>query len=188
MKSKVVLFGLGSGLLLALGACNSSNNTEASSDSTAGKMSSSDTVKASAPVADQDFVNYAVPGNTKEIIWLKAGIAQSSNHELKSHAHSMLKDHEKLDSTVKGYLSMHSDLIVPSVDTSNVVNIQGKKGKEWDKAWVDQMVQDHSDLLDKLKKSQGDIKDTALLSIVNNTIPVVQSHLDMVKNIQKKMK
>jgi predicted outer membrane protein len=135
-------------------------------------------------IAEQDFVNYAVPGNTKEIIWLKAGIAKSKNKEIKKHASMMLADHEKLDATVKTYLGNHSALSVPSVDTSNVVNINDKKGSAWDSAWTNKMVEDHGELLTKLENSQKNVKDTALLSIINSTIPIVESHLAMVKAVK----
>jgi putative membrane protein len=175
---------------LAMFACNNSNNGNSTSDSATSKVDSAKadtTITVSQSKNEQEFVNYAVPGNTKEIIWLEAGIKNGQNKELKNHAKMMLKDHQKLDETVKRYLSYHSGLAVPAVDTSNVVNITAKKGKEWDKAWADKMVDDHSDLLGKLKQSQSDVKDTALLSIINSTVPVVESHLTMAKNLQTKL-
>jgi len=175
---------------LAFFACNS-NSTSSGSDATSAKTDSTKTDSSTAlnPVSsksEQDFINYAVPANTKEIIWLEAAIKQAHNSEVKEHAKMMLKDHKKLDETVKNYLTYHSGISVPSVDTTNVVDIKDKKGKDWDKAWSDKMVMDHSDLLGKLKQSQSDIKDTALSSIITNTIPVVESHLAMAKTLQNK--
>ena len=137
---------------------------------------------------EQDFVNYAIPGNTLEIIWLQAGIRDGRSRELKDHAKMMLKDHKKLDSTVSVFLSSHQNLTVPSVDTVNAVNLTVKKGPAWDSAWAHKMVEDHSGLLEKLQTSQTEVKDTALLAIINSTIPVVQSHLAMAKSLQTKIK
>jgi len=176
---------------MAAFACGS-NGGNSTSDSTATKTDSarvdSTTTSQARPSGEQDFINYAVPANTKEIIWLQAGIKQGQSKELKNHAKMMLKDHQKLDATVKNYLSSHSNLSVPTVDTSNVVGLQDKKGKDWDKGWADQMVSDHSDLLTKLKQSQNDVRDTALASLINNTIPVVDSHLQMAKTLQGKLR
>ena len=171
-------------------ACNGNGGSAAATDTTGGKMApatdSSSTMAKNSP--EQDFINIAVPGNTKEIIWLKAGIAKSASKDLKSHARMMLADHEKLDVTVKGYLDKHTNITAPAVDTTNTVNINDKTGKDWDKAWASKMVDDHQDLLDKLKSAQKNITDTALLTIVNNTIPVVASHLEMVKTLEKQLK
>ena len=178
------------GLLMLLGACrgNDGSGTEADSTTAAKTDTAQTAATPAAPSGEQNFVNYAVPGNTKEIIWLKAGV-DKGNKDIKSHAKMMLKDHQHLDTKVKDYLSTKgTGLSVPSVDTANVVTINDKKGKDWDKAWVDKMVEDHSDLLDKLQNSQKDVKDTSLLSLINNTIPVVQSHLAMAKAMQSKTK
>lgn len=176
------------GGLVILAACGN-NTTGTTADSTA--AANADTSKKTSQSdnkAEQDFINYAVPANTKEIVWLKAGIKDGHNKELRNHAKMMLKDHLKLDSTVSAYLGNHKDLTIPSVDTTNAVNINDKKGADWDKAWADKMVDDHSGLLDKLQRSSSDVKDTELLSIVNGTIPVVQSHLSMAKELQGKLK
>jgi putative membrane protein len=177
---------IGVSAAFAMVACGS-NNSASTTDTTA---AATDTTAKMAPstAAEQDFINYAVPANTKEIIWIKAGIKEGHNRELRSDAKMMLKDHEQLGSTVSAYLDAHKSFAVPTVDTANVVNINDKKGADWDKAWVDKMIDDHSGLLDKLKKSQTDVKDTAMLAIITGAIPVVQSHLTMVNDLKAKLK
>ncbi len=184
IKSLSVLGGFA--MMVACGN-NNSGGSAADSSATTNADTTNKTVQSNTN-AEQDFINYAVPANTKEIIWLKAGIKEGHNKALKDDAKMMLKDHKKLDSTVTGYLGTHTNLSAPSVDTSNVVNINDKKGVDWDKAWVAKMVEDHSGLLEKLQKSAGDVKDTVLLSIINGTIPVVQAHLAMAKSLQTKIK
>ena len=136
---------------------------------------------------EQEFINYAVPGNTNEIIWLKAGV-QKGSKEVKDHASMMLKDHEALGTKVKGYLGGHKDLVMPALDTANAVNINDKMGADWNKAWADKMAEDHTGLLEKLKTSSTTVKDPALLAIINPTIKTVESHLAMAKMLQGKMK
>ena len=138
---------------------------------------------------EQDFLNYAIPANAKEIIWLKAGIAHGDLKDIKAHASMMLKDHTKLGATVKDFLSKKPAYTMPSLtDTVNTVNITDKTGADWEKAWSDKMVDDHKDLLDKLKKAQDDVKDPDLKKIITSTIPVIESHLAMAKTIKDKIK
>jgi putative membrane protein len=183
IKSISALTGLA--LMVACGSNNSASSTDtatAVSSDTTNKMAQASSAR------EQDFINYAVPANTKEILWLQAGMKEGHSKQLKQNAKEMLKDHKKLDSTVSSYLESHKSLSAPVVDTTNAVNINDKKGKDWDKAWVDKMVDDHSGLLEKLQKSQIDVKDTSLLRIINGAIPVVQSHLAMAKSLQAGMK
>lgn len=180
------------GLTILLGACGNNSSSTSSTDSSTTKNDSTATAQNAQPQTmkspEQDFVNYAVPANTTEMVWLREGMEKSGNKDIKTHAKMMLKDHQQLDEKVKAFLSTKgTNLTVPAVDTTNAVNINDKKGKDWDKAWVDKMVDDHSNLLDKLKASQKDVKDSSLLALINNTIPTVESHLAMAKTMKSKM-
>ena len=137
---------------------------------------------------DQGIINDLVTGNTKEIAWLNAALSKSTNKEIKSHASMMLKDHQGLGTKVQDLITKKNWAAPPTPDTTNEVNINDKSGKDWDKAWADKMVTDHSNLLDKLNKAQGDAKDADLKALITKTKPVVQSHLDMAKALQAKMK
>ena len=136
---------------------------------------------------DQATIDYMVPDNKKEIAWLMAGIKMGTSKDVKDHAKKMLADHQKLGKEVAALIK-NKNLTEPPVDTVGVVNLTDPKGKEWDKAWVDKMVKDHSDLLNKLGQSESEVRDSSLKKIVVNTKPVVQSHLDMTKMMQDKMK
>ncbi len=134
----------------------------------------------SATSPEQDFINYAVPKNTKEIMWLKAG-SMKGNKEIKDHSVMMLKDHNKLAMEIKTWMSSHSNIMMPSFDTANEVNINDKMGNEWNKAWVEKSIADHNEILDHLKSAKTAVTDADLNKIISNTIPVVESHLSMSK-------
>ncbi|MEO5890777.1 MAG: DUF4142 domain-containing protein [Ferruginibacter sp.] len=184
-------------------ACNNSGNTGTgtNSDSATGsdKPSAMDTSNSMTDTShsamsstttsspEQDFLNYAIPANAKELIWLKAGLAQGTLKDIKEHSTMMIKDHKKLEATVKEFMAKKPSMSMPALDTANTVNINDKTGEGWDKAWTDKMVDDHTALLDKLKKAKEDVKDADLNKIITNTIPVVASHLAMTKMIQDKL-
>jgi len=169
------------------------NTSTVSADTTGGAMKNNDGAMTSTDnkgsnSAEQDFINYVVKANAEEMTWLKAGIQNGTSKELKDHAKMMLKDHEKMGTEVKDYLSKTTTVTAPALDTMNVVDLKEAKGADWDKAFTNKMVDAHEDLLDKLKTAQKDVKDAQLLTIVNGAIPVVQSHYDMVKGMKDKMK
>ena len=183
------------GLLLTAGmfflSCNdnSKSTTTSSADSTANqdRMATNNPPAATVENADQETINYAVEKNTKEMMWLQAGIDRGTSKELKDHARMMLADHKKLDGEVKA-LAGSKNWQLPTVDTANVVDLNKDAGNDWDKAWTDKMVDEHEDLLSKLKDSETDVKDADLKALVTKTIPVVQGHLDMAKKMKDKMK
>lgn len=180
-------------------SCNSETSSTSASMDTSGSdkpaaMDTSHITEAPGATAttgsspEQDFLNFAIPANAKEIIWLNAGLAKGTSKDIKAHAAMMLKDHKKLGATVKEFMSKKSNYTMPELDTANTVNIDDKTGADWDKAWTNKMVDDHNALLDKLKKAQDDVKDEDLKKIVTTTIPVVESHVTMVKDAQAKLK
>ena len=145
------------------------------------------TASTSSSSAEQDFINYVVPANTKELIWLNAGLKNGAN-DIKEHSKMMIKDHTKMGAEVKAWLSKNSTVTAPVVDTAGVVDINDKKGEDWNKAWADKMVSDHKDLLDKLDKAKKDVKDSALAKIITGAIPVVTGHLAMANMVKEKHK
>jgi len=159
----------------------SSTVKAAPTDTSVNKMNSNNS-------GDQDIVNTLVTANTKEIAWINAAISKSSNKEIKSHASMMLKDHQKLGSDVSDLIAKKNFSTPPLPDTTNEVNINDKSGKDWDKAWVDKMVDDHAGLLEKLNGFESSAQDADLKAAVTKAKPVVQSHLDMAKGLQGKMK
>ena len=163
------------------------DNTKVSADSSKNMVDSSHAMASNTSTnnSEQEFINFAVPANTKEILWLKAGLSKGAS-DIKQHSSMMLKDHNKLDETVKGWLAKHPDIKIPTVDTANTVDINNKTGNDWNKAWVDKMVKDHNGLLEQLKKSQSAVKDSSLSKIITSTIPVVESHISMAKMMEQK--
>jgi putative membrane protein len=180
-------------------ACNNNGNGSMSSGSDSTKMDSAstgmmdsshsmkDSAMAMVTTPEQDFINIAVPGNMKEIAWLNAGMLRGNKAVMKDAA-MMLKDHKKIGANVAAYLKTRAMLKVPSVDTSDVVNIDEKSGNEWNKAWADKMVADHSDLLTHLHATENATKDPDLKKLVAATIPIVESHLAMAKALQSSIK
>jgi len=137
---------------------------------------------------DQGIVNALVDANTKEIAWITAGVNKGSTKECRDHASMMLKDHETLKGKVKDLIAKKNMTSPAMPDVSNEVTINDKSGKDFDKAWTDKMIADHEKLLTTLTKFEGEAKDADLKSLITNTKPVVQKHLDMAKMIKSKMK
>lgn len=180
---------LAAGMFVASCGDNSKSTTTDTSDTLSAndKMTTTTEPVTTAPSADQDFINTVVTANTKEIAWMYAGIDKGSTKELQDHARMMLTDHKKMEADVKGLVTS-KNWTAPTVDTTNEVTINDKKGKAFDKAWSEKMVQDHVNLIANLKKGQTDVKDEELRTLITKSIPVVQGHLDMVKKMNDKMK
>jgi putative membrane protein len=135
---------------------------------------------------DANFVSDVSVANAKEMAWLQAGI-DNGGKDVKDHAKMMMKDHQGLAQTMKDYAAKKNITLPPDQDYSKDVDMGTKKGKDWDKAWADKMVDAHQQTIDKFQQAQNDVSDPDLKTIITNTLPTLHKHLDMCKVLQAKM-
>ena len=135
----------------------------------------------------EDFVTDVLDMNAEEIAWLNAGINKGMDSELKSQAKKMLADHETLRNELKDY-AQKNNIVIPDTDTSKVVNLADNSGSDWDEEWADEVGDDHEQLINRFERAERRIKDDATLrNIITKTLPVLQSHLDVSRQLEKKL-
>ncbi len=189
MKYSVKSIGLAV-LFLAIFSCHSKNtNTHripGNSDSSS-KNNTYIVLDSTQPMAvvlpEQDFINYALPKNNNEIIWLKAGLTKG-DAAIKAQAKLMLKDYTKLGDAIKEWVRKNKNFTLPPLDTAGEINSKIKIGNDWNSAWIEKSVTDHNQILINLKNAQLVVKNSELNKLISNTIPVMETHLAMVKKMQ----
>jgi putative membrane protein len=189
---------LGVAALLFLNACNNTTTTESKSDTsvTTAPMEPPP-APAPAPAAapamnvDSNFVATVAAANSTELRILEAAGSRGTNKELKVHAKMMIADHKKLGEGVKAY-AQKKNYPLPADDGSEAKNKldgldKNAKGAAWDKAWTDEMVNAHQDAINLFEKNANDVKDDELKKMINDALPTLHKHLDMMKDLQGKM-
>ncbi len=192
--------------ILAFSACNNSGNNGAQNgaDSVMAKVdTAAQDIKQGAENAvnkvenamssnpDSDFVVKAATTNNAELRILQAGFDNGTNKELKTHARMMLADHKKLGDKVKSY-SDKKNYTLPADDNGKANDELAKlnektKGADWDIEWVDHMVSAHEDAISMFEKGRDNVKDADLRNIINDALPTLHAHLEMMKNLRDRM-
>ena len=67
-------------------------------------------------------------------------------------------------------------------------DLSKKTGKDFDKAYVDAMIDGHKKMLDLMKDEAKDGKDVDLKAFAGKVAPTVQMHLDAINKIHDSMK
>lgn len=141
---------------------------------------------------DSTFIVKAIAGNNEELILINAGIKQGTNSQLKSDARAMLGDHTKLKTQLQAYADKkrypapQSDE-GKSNDDLDKLN-KNTRGAEWDKAWADQMKDEHKDDISTFEKGEKNVKDSALHSIITSTLPMLRMHKEQAESLEKSLK
>lgn len=186
-------------------ACNNGNSNSSNNDTTANARleQTGENIKDVANTAvdkakqavngnpDSSFVVKATMKNQHEIMMLQAGIKMGTNKQLKDHAKMMLADHQKLAKKMEDYAnSKHYAAMEKGNEKAadDMDDMKDKKGADWDKAFLDKMIDGHKDNISTFENARNDVKDNELKAIIDNTLPTLHHHLDMVTSLRDSMK
>jgi putative membrane protein len=181
-------------------SCNngSSDSTTAAKDSNAAKMDSAkadSTGKAAIPStvskSDQDFaVNAANAGMTE----VQAGqIAQQKGtaKDVKEFGAMMVKDHTEANDKLKAIAAQKNITLPSSVSNDmqkNLDDLQGKSGRDFDKAYIDMMVSDHKKVISAFEDEAKNGSDADIRGFADSTLHTLRHHLDEAQKCKKMQK
>lgn len=185
-------------------ACNNSSNdsvqkadsaNEAKSDTsnlnndTTNKNNTAGTIAVDQSTADF-MVKVADVGMTEVKL---GGIAQekASNRRIKDFGQMMTRDHTKAGDELKSLARRKNVTLPDSIGNDHskkIADLSKKSGKDFDKAYIDMMVDGHQSTVNDFEKASNNTKDPDVKAWVDNTLPTLKMHLDSAKAIQKAVK
>jgi len=191
-------------------ACNNSGNTDsvkAAKDSNDNTMSSRDTSSAtmghdttaattassasSTPVGkdDADFAVEAADGGMMEVELGNYAQQNALNPRVKEFGAMMVRDHSKANDELKT-IAASRNVTLPMTTgdkhKKHMDDLMKKKGKDFDKAYMDMMVDDHEKDVKKFEKAANECKEPTIKAFAAKTLPVLRTHLDSAKAIAGK--
>lgn len=140
---------------------------------------------------DMDFMTAADLAGLAEVELGKLAQTKAQNAEVKKFAGMMVTDHTKAGDELKALGKKKDFKPATEMDSSHkaiMEKLKGLSGAEFDKAYVDAMVDDHEDAVDLFEGQAKDGKDPELKAFAAKTLPVLQGHLKMISDIKAKMK
>jgi len=184
---KTVLFSSFIALGVGLMACNNSN-----SDNHQDTVDSAKAVNKEVKAVQPDASNFAVAaanGGMMEVELGKVAQEHASNPRVKAYGAMMVKDHSEANAKLKEIASSLNIAIPDSVsdDTrKDIDKMKKKKGRDFDKEYVDMMLDDHKKDIADFRKCADNCSDSTIKSFASNTLPVLEKHLDSIQAIANK--
>jgi putative membrane protein len=170
MKSKIKMISPFCVLLLTVGAL--SLAPAASAQDTPASKSSSLGAK------DKTFMKKAAKGGMMEVAMGKLAEQNGKSDDVKSFGKRMITDHGKANDELK------------SIAEKKGVTLSSKEPThKWnsDKAYMDMMVKDHEKDLAEFQEEAKSGSDPDVKKFAEDTAKMVQEHLDLAKETQKKL-
>ena len=206
MKNRLLILIAAAALIVALAACKknetntSTSTTETSSTYTAATDTSATTsttgtiatgTAATLSDDDKEFATKAAQGNMAEVSLGQMAAQKGTSADVKSFGNRMVNDHGKaLDelkqwATNKGF-TLPTDVSADQKATAD--KLSKYSGNQFDKAYADTMADDHEKDAKEFDKASKDAKDPDLKAWAAKTLPVIQDHLKMAKEMKTKVK
>lgn len=121
---------------------------------------------------------------------------KGTNSEVRDFGKRMMRDHHQLRQQGQDLAKKLS--VTPAAPANDSAQAQydktmsmlngAAKGKDFDKAYIDNEVTYHKSLLETATAAMGAAQNAELKNLIQKAAPAVQAHLDMAQSIQGKLK
>jgi putative membrane protein len=131
----------------------------------------------------------AAQGGTAEVELGKLAAQKAKDPEVKKFGQMMVDDHSKANKEMQD-LAKKKNVTLPTdlgKHQSTLDKLKGLSGADFDKEYVEEMVDDHETDVSEFEKQSTSSSDPEVKAFAAKTLPVLKKHLDAIKAIQAKM-
>ena len=136
---------------------------------------------------DAEFVMKASEGGLYEVQVHTLATKMAKSDEVKKHATMMLKDHTKMNADLKKVATAGNMKVATKIDAKHAKTLEtlkGLKGTAFDKAYLEDQLEDHEMDIKEFTVASEKAKFPALKELATKALPTLKEHLEMVKKSQ----
>ena len=154
-------------------------------DSTMGQGAGSTTTQ---KTDDKKFAKDAALGGLTEVELGKVAAQKATDPKVKEFAQKMVDDHTKANTELKQAASKSNIQIPDALDSkhqSRIDKLSKLSGQDFDKAYIKDQLKDHQTDVREFQQEAQNGSDPNVKTFASSTLPVLQHHLEMVKDLNK---
>jgi putative membrane protein len=136
---------------------------------------------------DEDFVREAASGGMMELELARLAQQNAQSQRVKNFAAMIVKEHSKANEELRTIASNKNftfPAAMENADNNEINDLQEERGADFDRKFMDQMVDDHEKSVEKFKKQAEDGKDPELKAYATKILPVLIAHQDSARKIK----
>lgn len=152
---------------------------------------SPETMPSAARVDDKKFLKEAAMGGLAEVELGKIAEQKASSDQVKQFAQRMVADHTKANDDLKQIASRENVNIPDQLKgkyESTIKKLSKLSGPDFDKAYVKDQLKDHKEAVNDFQSESQNGTVPAVKQFASQTLPTLEQHLDLVKNLSKSEK
>lgn len=140
---------------------------------------------------DAKNITKAAEAGLYEVKITSSGKTKAASASVKKLAEHMEEAHEKLNQQLAELASKKNVTIPTALNESkekDIAKIMEKTGNDFDKAFVDELIDKHEKSIDLFEKTAEHAQDPEVKDWFSKTLPELRSHLQMAKAEKEKLK
>ena len=167
------------------------NSTSAADSANAANMSDSSSMAMTTDNSDAKFAVDAANGGMAEVALGKLAQQQATSAAVKDFANMMVTDHSKANDELMALAKSKNITLPDSVSNDKkdaMMDLSKKTGADFDKAYVDMMIDGHKKTIDLFEDESKNGKDADIKAFADKTLPTIKMHLTHIQSIHDSMK
>jgi putative membrane protein len=138
--------------------------------------------------SDNSFAQKAAQGDMAEVKLGELAEQKGTIPDVKNFGKRMVQDHSKNSQELQNVAS-RENVALPSqvnkTDQNTYDRLSKLSGEAFDRAYARDMVKDHTHDVSEFQKEANDGRNAAIKNYAAQTVPVLQTHLDLAKQMQE---
>lgn len=154
--------------------------TGASKASTQGKLTPS----------ERTFVKKAAEGGLAEVELGQLAVQRAASPEVKQFGQRMVDDHTKANDQLKQVASEEGVTVPDKLDAKDAATkarLEKLSGKQFDRAYMADMVRDHTKDVSEFEMEAHSAKDPSVKNFASQTLPTLKDHLKEAKSVDSQV-
>jgi putative membrane protein len=143
------------------------------------------------PASPDQFVMKASESGLAEVNLSRLAEERASDPEVKKFAQHMVQDHTKANQELLGVVNRKQLRAAQQMDRKHqelMDKLTQMRGADFDRAYMDAMVKDHEETVSLFQAASKGMDDSDLKGFASKTLPTLQEHLKMAKEVRDKAK
>jgi putative membrane protein len=140
---------------------------------------------------DAEFAVEAADAGLLEVQLGTLALTKASNAQVKQFAQMMVDDHTKANNELKN-LAQQKNITLPTTLSNEhqraFDKFNDKTGADFDKDYMDQMVQDHKKVINEFEEQANDGNDPEIKSWASSKLTALRHHLEEAQRVQEAVK
>ncbi|MDQ3395127.1 MAG: DUF4142 domain-containing protein [Bacteroidota bacterium] len=140
---------------------------------------------------DSEFVVEAASNSMMEVELGQLAVQKATSQEVKNFAQKIVNDHSAANEKLKIIAQKKNIALpnaVPNDHKKHIDDLREKSGKEFDKEYMNLMVDEHKSDIDKYEGASGDLNDSEIKKWANETLSTLRQHKVEAERINETLK